>query len=316
MLQNIWSMKRRRFRSGCVHHIYQRPVDGIVIFHTRRDFLVFLTLFFVTKRKYPVHVLSVCPMVDHIHVVLEADSKEVLSAFVQAYTSKFVKEYNRSIDRSSGRIFLCRFGCAPKRDDKEARTAIAYSYNNAPERKLCEKAIDYQWNMLAYAGAKHPFSEAIVLSKASLNLRKALKQVEAFHHGGYPLGYFILDKMFDGLKKKEVLQLTDFILHTYCDVDFDRSIRYYGDLPTMILAIDSNTGCEYSIKEDWVGYSDTTYATMGMMARNITGMKDMKAIMKMPVSKRRDLFEDLMKKGDFLPRQVEKYLQLPVRAKR
>lgn len=288
----------------------------MVIFHTRRDFLVFLTLFFVTKQKYPVHVLGVCPMADHLHVVLEAECKEVMSAFVQAYTSRFVKAYNRSMDRTSGRVFPRRFGCAPKRDEKEARTAIAYCYNNAPERKLCKKAIEYQWNMLAYADEEHPFSESIVQSKASPNLRKALQQVEAFHQGGYPLGYIVLGKLFDGLTNKEVLQLTDFILHTYCNVDFDRAIRYYGDLSRMILAIDSNTGSEYSLKEEWVGYSDSAYASMRALIRSKTGMMDMKAIMKMPERKRLELYDFLMKEGSFLARQVEKFLQLPMRSKR
>ena len=85
-------MKKRRFRNACVHHIYQKPVDGYVIFHTVRDFLVFLTLFFCVQKKYHVRILCVNPMVDHLHVVLEARSKEELSAFVQEYTSKFVKE--------------------------------------------------------------------------------------------------------------------------------------------------------------------------------------------------------------------------------
>lgn len=304
-------MKRRRFRSGCVHHIYQRPKHGIVLFHTLRDYLVFLTIFLIAKKKSPVRVLSVCPMVDHLHVVAEADRKEHISAFVQEYTSKFVKEYDRSMDRSSGRIFLQRFGCAPKRDDKDARSCIAYSYNNAPERKLCSRAIDYQWNMLAYAKSDHPFSEKIDLKKASPNLRKSIKRVEAFYRSDSPLGYAVLGQLFKGLERKEVLQLTDFILFTYCNVDFKRAIRYYGDLDTMLLAIDSNTGSEHGLKEEWVGYTDAVYARMGALIRQKTGLKDLKAILKLPERRRRELYTYLMTQEDFIGRQVEKYLQLP-----
>ena len=49
-------MRKRRFRPSAVHHIYQRPVNGIVLFHTRRDFLVFLTIFFMVKKKHRVRM--------------------------------------------------------------------------------------------------------------------------------------------------------------------------------------------------------------------------------------------------------------------
>ena len=304
-------MSKRRFRPGAVHHIYQRPVNGIVLFHTRRDFLVFLTLYFTVKQKYHVRILGVCPMIDHLHGALEADSKEELSAFVQEYTSKFVKEYDSSLDRRSGRLFPRRFGCAPKWDDKKARTAINYVYNNAPERKLCNHAVEYQWNLLAYASDSHPFSEPIDLTKRSNAMRKAMSTVQAFHRNGCYLGYAVLGRMFKELSRNETLQLTDFILHTYCDIDFERAIGFYGSLDEMIMAIDSNTGSEHDIKEEWVGYTDTVYAQMGKLVRHKTGMVDLKTILKYPEEERRELYYYLLSQSDFNERQVEKYLQLP-----
>ena len=304
-------MRKRRFRPSAVHHIYQRPVNGIVLFHTRRDFLVFLTIFFMVKKKHRVRILSVCPMIDHIHVVLEADTKEEMSAFVQEYTSKFVKEYNRSMDRASGRLFPRRFGCAPKRDDKKARSAIAYSYNNAPERKLCNYAIQYQWNLLAYAKDKHPFSDPIDFTKRSNAMRKAMSTVIAFHKGGNYLGYAVLSRIFNGLSRKETLQLTDYILYTYCDVDFEKAVSYYGSMEKMILAIDSNTGSEHDIKEEWVGYTDAVYAHMGKLIRKKTGQNDLKSILKWSEKERRTLYAYLLTQSTFIERQVEKYLQLP-----
>ena len=305
-------MRRRKFRRGAVHHIYQKPVDGIVIFHTKRDFLVFLTIFFTVKKKYPVRILGVCPMIDHLHVVLRAETKKDLSAFVQEYTSKFVKEYDRSLDRASGRLFTRRFGCAPKRDDKKARSAINYCYNNAPERKLCERAIDYQWDMLAYASSDHPFSEPIDLSKRSSAMRKSMARVKAIHESGCSLGYAVLGLLYIGLSQKESLQLTDFILSTYCEVDFEEAVSYYkNNLETMILAIDSNTGSEHDFKEEWVGYTDAVYADMGRLLRAKTGLNDMKAILMLPEKERRKLYRYLLNQSDFNERQVEMYLQLP-----
>ena len=205
-----------------------------------------------------------------------------------------------------------RFGCAPKRDDKKARSAIAYSYNNAPERKLCNRAVGYQWNLLAYASNDHPFSDPIDLTARTNAMRKAMSTVKTFHQGGHYLGYAVLGRIFMGLTRKETLQLTDFIISTYCNVDFERAVGYYGSLDKMILAIDSNTGSEHDIKEEWVGYTDAVYAEMGKLVCKKTGLDDLKAILKWPEDKRRKLCAFLLSQGDFLERQVEKYMQLPV----
>ena len=304
-------MRKRRFRYAAVHHVYQKPINGIVIFHTERDFLVFLTIFFTVKKKHRVRILSVCPMIDHLHVVLEADTKQEMSAFVQEYTSKFVKAYNRSMNRTSGRMFPRRFGCAPKRDDKKARSAIAYSFNNAPERKLCERAVEYRWNLLAYASSDHPFSEPIDLTRRTQAMRKGMALVQASHQSDCYLNYAALGCIYKGLSKEEALQMTDFILSTYCDVDFERAISYYGNLDKMILAIDSNTGSEHDIQEEWVGYTDTVYEKMGILLRQKTGENNLKKILMLPEKQRRDLYWYLLTQSDFIDRQVEKYLQLP-----
>lgn len=272
--------------------------------------MVFLTIFFTVKKRHRVRVLSVCPMVDHLHVVMEADSKQEMSAFVQEYTSKYVLEYNRSLGRPSGRLFPRRFGCAPKRDDKKARSAIAYSFNNAPERKLCNRAVDYQWNLLAYASDDHPFSEPIDLLHRSQAMRKSMSMVKSFQLSSNYLSYATLGRLFKSLSKIEELQLTDYILSIYCDVDFERAISFYGSLDKMILAIDSNTGSEHDLKEEWVGYTDTVYVQMGNILLERTGEKDIKKILMLSETKRRELCNYLLKYYDFNERQVEKYLQL------
>ena len=215
------------------------------------------------------------------------------------------------MDRASGRLFPRRFGCAPKRDEKKARSAIAYSYNNAPERKLCDHAVQYQWNLLAYASNSHPFSEPIDLAKRSLSMRKAMSTVDAFRRKGNYLGYAALSRIFHDLSRKETLQLTDYILSSYCDVDFKTAIGFYGSLDKMILAIDSNTGSEHDIKEDWDGYTDTVYAQMSKLIQKKTGLNDLKTILKWPEKKRRELYTYLLSQSNFIGRQVEKYLQLP-----
>lgn len=119
----------RVFKVGSLHHIYQRTVDGYLIFYSVRDFIVFFTLFCTLARKHRMNVLGLCLMIDHIHVLLSAPSRVELSAFVRDYTSQFSKKRNAHYSRK-GQFFEHRFGSAPKTSDKKARTAISYIYNN------------------------------------------------------------------------------------------------------------------------------------------------------------------------------------------
>ncbi len=137
-----------------------------------------------------------------------------------------------------------------------------------------------------------------------------MSMVKSFQLSSNYLSYATLGRLFKSLSKIEELQLTDYILSIYCDVDFERAISFYGSLDKMILAIDSNTGSEHDLKEEWVGYTDTVYVQMGNILLERTGEKDIKKILMLSETKRRELCNYLLKYYDFNERQVEKYLQL------
>ena len=110
--------RRRRFIEGESNHIYQRTVDGVILFYDKEDFLLFYMIVSVTVKKYNVRVLQMCLMIDHVHMLAESESLEVLADFVRDYTSIFAKEYNLSVGRS-GRLFAKSFGSAPKKGEKK-----------------------------------------------------------------------------------------------------------------------------------------------------------------------------------------------------
>ena len=83
--------RRRRFIEGESNHIYQRTVDGVILFYDKEDFLLFYMIVSVTVKKYNVRVLQMCLMIDHVHMLAESESLEVLADFVRDYTSIFAK---------------------------------------------------------------------------------------------------------------------------------------------------------------------------------------------------------------------------------
>ena len=53
-------MKRRRFLSGSPNHVYQRSLNGLVIFYSLEDCLVYFTVFCTCAVKDGVSVLGLC----------------------------------------------------------------------------------------------------------------------------------------------------------------------------------------------------------------------------------------------------------------
>ena len=122
------------FRQGAVQHIYQKTINGFLIFYSTRDCLVFFTILATATRRYGVHILGICLMVDHVHILVEARCKRDIDLFVRLDTSWFVRMYNDWYGRN-GPFFYSPYGIASKVSDKDIRNAIAYLYNR-DSRKL------------------------------------------------------------------------------------------------------------------------------------------------------------------------------------
>lgn len=82
---------KRKFSANGVMHVYQRTVSGFNIFYSTEDFIVLYTIISVQARKHGIRLLAACLMIDHIHLLVSAESVMHLSRFVSAYTSQFVR---------------------------------------------------------------------------------------------------------------------------------------------------------------------------------------------------------------------------------
>ena len=303
--------RSRVFKVGALHHIYQRTINGYLIFYSVRDFLVFFTLFCTVARKYDIKVLGICLMYDHIHVLVVAGSKAAMSAFVCEYTCRFSRQRNRRYNRE-GDFFRHRYGSAPKVDEKKARTAIAYLYNNPVEKKLCRYAEEFQWDFLAYAKSDHPFSQPLRLNCASKPLRRAIAEVRQLRDEDSPLRYEFIDRIIKNLSSEEILQLTDYIVVQYNCIDYSDLSSYYEDFQSLLTAVHSNTGSEYQIKEIVLPGSDAIYKRMMTTIRKMTGCRDMREVLSLSDSEKQRLAWILAAETGATPRQISKMLQMPL----
>lgn len=306
-----WIMKKRkRFAGTVVLHIYQRTTSRGLIFYSVKDFLVFFTVFSRYAEQHHVRILGLCLMFDHIHILIESDSQKTVSAFIHDYTTVFARMFNRRYGLK-GPLFD-RFGMADKRSDKAKRTALAYVYNNPVEARLCKSAEQWQWNFLAYARSRNPFSEPVVLRSASAGLRRAIRVVNDERNHRRHLTYGWLDRLFDGLTLAESKQLADYIVTAYSVIDHKRAIRFYGSYERMLLAFRSNTGSEYEIREDFDHHSGRAYIKMANFVAREKPFRNMGDLFKLPAEEKAVYANKLLACCGAAPYQVRKFLHIPV----
>lgn len=261
--QNQIAMRghRRRFYTDVFEHIFQHAIDYRILFYSTADRLVFFTIFSVISVRYGVIVLALALMFNHFHCLIQTVSSKVMALFIGTVTSTFAHAFNRDIGRK-GHIFQKAYGNAVKSSDKKVRTCIAYNYNNSVEKGLFGRAEQDRWNFLAYIASDHPFSEPIRLDRASKHLRSALKEVDKYVKDQAYLSYPTIRRLFKKISAREREQLIDYIISRYLPIDKDALLSFYKGYDEMLMAINSNTGAEYDIKEEFNADSDNVYTQM------------------------------------------------------
>lgn len=298
----------RKFVGGGVMHVYQRAIHGFNIFYSLNDYIVFYTIFSVFARRFDICVLSLCLMIDHFHSLLISDSKVRLSRFISSVTSLYARLFNETVVRK-GQLFDKSFGSAPKVTEKQIRTAIPYIYNNPVEKWITADPSDYRWNFLAYLSSDCPFSERLNIRTASKNLRKAVKEVKSCHAMELWLNYTQLDRLYRLLTAAEQKQLTDFIISTYSPFDKEKLLSYYKSYEMMLLAVNSTTGAEYDIKEDFNRFSDIHYLEIEHYLKDRLCIEP-KSLLTLPEGEKVEIASKIGANTKASARQIAKYLHL------
>ena len=283
-------IRRRKFFSGEVNHVYQRTRNGFNIFYDLEDYLVYFTIFSVSARKYDVVVMGLCLMIDHLHMLLKTGDRVTLSEFVRQVTSVFVMEYNSSVGRK-GPLFTHRFGSAPKLGDKKIRTAIAYLFNNPVEKLICRLVQDYRWNFLAYMKSPIPFSDRKHSMAPSRKLQRAISEVYAAYNQNNYLHYSQLRRMMKNLNTSEREYLADYIINLYNPIEYDEIVSYYGSYESMLQALNSNTGAEYDIREKYSPYSDVIYDKISEYLLNSQKLSSLRTVITFSLDEKLKLCE-------------------------
>lgn len=289
-------------------HVYQRTSDKGVFLYRVQERIMLYTIFYSVSRSRKISITALAFMFTHVHALIQNCSPSEGKSFMGKVLSTFARELNQDSGRR-GNIFG-RASCSMKKNGKTIRSSIAYVYNNSTEKRLYSRAIDDRWDFLAYAMSDHPFSKRIIIREASSRLRKSIQAVNGDFARGNHLKLQRIRMLFKDLNETETQQLIDYIIAKYRFIDYALAISYFKDFESMVRAIDSNTGSEYEIREEFEAGSDRPYARMCAYANSIGLLNDDMRIYRLTKSEKERMVQYLTMKTNAAPYQVLKFLHL------
>ena len=303
--------RKRKVYYRVLNHVYQRTVNGVHLFYSEEDRLVFYSILSVCAKGCNVQIIKVCLMHNHMHLLIEADSLEELSSFMDRATSWFVRTYNIEHGRT-GRLLKKNYGSAPKWEEKKQRSAIIYVGNNPVEKGFCPYAENYRWNFLAYAKSTSPFSEPLVIRSASAHLKKALKIVDNIIALNLSLKYSMLRSLKAKLSPKEYEQLIDYIIVGYQLIDYNALISRFKSYDDMIYAMHSTTGDEFDIKEGQDDFSLRSYKEMMEYLHRTHTDEYIRKMISLPLEEKMQLASILRINTTASIHQIAKFLHISI----
>lgn len=302
---------RRKFYNGVINHVYQRTVDGVHLFYSVDDCLVFFSIMSVCARSSNVQILEACLMHNHIHILIFTESSDELCSYMQRLTSWFVRMYNKEHGRK-GHLLKKNYGSAPKWDEKKQRSTAIYIGNNPVEKNFCQYAEEFRWNFLAYATSDNPFSDPIREMNSSSNLKKCIKIVDGIISQNLPLRYSMISYFKRRLNAKEFEQLVDHIIKGYYPFDKNGLGSMFKSYDDMLLAMHATTGGEFDIKEDRDDFSLTSFKAMIGYLQSKYSDDFITKMISLPIEEKFKLASELTANTFASNHQICKFLHIPI----
>ena len=300
--------RKRKFWSGECLHVYQRSVNGFILFYDLEDFLSCYTMISMYSDHYKVRIIELCFMVDHHHLLLTAETSEDMAAFMRDFSSAYVMNFNSSTGRT-GQLLQKSYGSAPKRGEKKVRSTIIYIGNNPVEKKLCNRAEEYQWNFLSETS----HSKDKPLHMRSLRLRKICKEIRETRNRHEYMSHNQVRRLLSGILPDERSYVCDYIRKVYHFIDREYIISYFNDYESMLLAMASTTGSEHDIKETFVPEPDTAYREMVAYIKSLFPDKPVKHVVTLSFEEKMRMFTLLKQNTTGTYRQVCRFLHMDPR---
>lgn len=140
---------RRIVTPGCALHVVNRGNDRRIIFPEPADYGAFLGLLREARERYAVRLFAYCLMPNHFHLVVSAENRPSLSAYMHFVERGHACDL-RAIARSkgNGHIFQRRFWSSAIEGEGHLLCVLRYVEANPLRARLVDRAEYWEWSSL------------------------------------------------------------------------------------------------------------------------------------------------------------------------
>ena len=135
----------------CPVHVVLRVTREVGNLRTHRAYRAVRGAIGTCAARTDYRVVHVSIQSNHVHLLVEADSKQSLTVGMQGFAISAAKRLNRELRRRRGEVFPFRYHATPITNPTQARNAISYILNNWRRHKNDLRA---PWRIDPYSSAE------------------------------------------------------------------------------------------------------------------------------------------------------------------
>lgn len=130
-----------------VFHVYNRVVEGLLLFEGPEDYEAFLQVLVEAMRRVPIRLLTYALMSTHWHLVVWPASDGTLSRFMHTLTLTHARRWRRARGTAGrGALYQGRFRAVAVQEDLHLLRLCRYVERNPVKARLVARAEDWPWS--------------------------------------------------------------------------------------------------------------------------------------------------------------------------
>lgn len=126
-------------------HVITQGINKSFIFDNPEDIKYYIKNMYEITNKCNVVIKAYCIMNNHAHLLINAESTEQLSKYMQCLNTRFAVYFNKRYKRV-GYVFRDRYKSEGIYDEKHLYNCINYIYNNPVKAGICNKPEEYKYS--------------------------------------------------------------------------------------------------------------------------------------------------------------------------
>ena len=135
----------RNFLKTSYFHIITQGINKSYIFDKAEDIKFYIKNMYQLVKEHHIRIIAYCIMNNHAHILIETQSVNELSKYMQRLNTRYGKYYNKKYQRV-GYVFRDRYKSEGIYSERHLYSCIKYIYDNPVKAGICQRAKEYPYS--------------------------------------------------------------------------------------------------------------------------------------------------------------------------